>query len=181
MEKKLYRDEHRKVIAGVCAGLADYLNLDITLVRIIFVIAGILKGTGLVVYVILWIVLPKKNYLFTDPTVDYTVPPVPPSSSSPFAEPFMNMPPMAPLQPKRNSGAAIVAGVIMITLGVLFLLNQLNIMVNLHFRMLWPIVLVVAGLAIMFTGKKEEGWKKFDKKEDGTIDPLNDNPPTEQL
>jgi len=55
--RKLFRDNERKVIAGVSGGLAAYFGLDIILVRLLFVITGFF-GFGLVAYVVLWIVLP---------------------------------------------------------------------------------------------------------------------------
>lgn len=55
--RKLFRDNERKVIAGVSGGLAAYFGLDIVLVRLLFVITGFF-GFGLVAYVVLWIVLP---------------------------------------------------------------------------------------------------------------------------
>ena len=44
MEKRLYRDELNKKVAGVCAGLADYLSIDVTIIRVIFLITLIAKG-----------------------------------------------------------------------------------------------------------------------------------------
>lgn len=61
MEKKLYRDEQHKSIGGVCAGLAEYFNVDVSIVRLVFVLALVLKGVGLIPYIILWIVLPKNQ------------------------------------------------------------------------------------------------------------------------
>src|SRR5476649_1307276 len=64
MEKKLYRDEHHKVIGGVCAGLADYFGIDVSIVRLVFVLTLILKGGGGLLYIILWIVLPKRPFSY---------------------------------------------------------------------------------------------------------------------
>jgi phage shock protein C len=62
MEKRLYRNEHDKVIAGVCSGVADYMQMDVTIVKVLFVLGTLcLAGTGLVVYIILWIVAPVNN------------------------------------------------------------------------------------------------------------------------
>ena len=47
MEKKLYRNPNNKIIAGVCSGLADYINIDPTIVRVIWALVG-LSGTGLI-------------------------------------------------------------------------------------------------------------------------------------
>ena len=80
MERKLERDEQHKMIAGVCAGLANYLNIDVTVIRAIFLVSLVLHGCGILPYIVLWIVMPKRiTYYFNtpgfDPTVDYTVPP----------------------------------------------------------------------------------------------------------
>ena len=61
MSKKLYRSEKDKIIGGVCAGIADYFNIDPVIIRIIFVIALITEGLGLMVYIVLWIVLPSER------------------------------------------------------------------------------------------------------------------------
>ena len=59
MQKKLYRNTADKMIAGVCAGLADYLNVDPTVVRLIWALVG-LSGTGLVAYLIAALIIPEK-------------------------------------------------------------------------------------------------------------------------
>lgn len=57
-KKKLMRSSTDKKIAGVCAGLADYFDLDPTIIRIAWVLAFLCAGTGGLAYIILWIVLP---------------------------------------------------------------------------------------------------------------------------
>jgi phage shock protein C len=59
--KKLMRSSNNKMIAGVCGGLADYLNLDPTVVRLIFMLLFFLAGHGLLVYLILWLVMPAQT------------------------------------------------------------------------------------------------------------------------
>lgn len=56
--KRLMRSSRDKKIGGVCAGLAEYFDLDPTLVRIAWLLAVFCAGTGLLVYLILWIALP---------------------------------------------------------------------------------------------------------------------------
>jgi len=56
--KRLMRSSRDKKIAGVCAGLAEYFDLDPTIVRVIWFLAVFFAGTGFLVYIILWIVLP---------------------------------------------------------------------------------------------------------------------------
>jgi phage shock protein C len=56
--KRLMRSSRDKKIGGVCAGLADYFDLDPTIVRIVWLLAIFFAGTGLLVYLVLWIALP---------------------------------------------------------------------------------------------------------------------------
>ncbi len=62
MEKKLRRSQN-KMIAGVCAGIADYFNLDVTLVRVAYVLISIFSAgfPGLLVYLILMLVMPLED------------------------------------------------------------------------------------------------------------------------
>jgi phage shock protein C len=56
--KRLMRSSRDKKIGGVCAGLADYFDLDPTIVRIVWLLAIFFAGTGALVYLVLWIALP---------------------------------------------------------------------------------------------------------------------------
>ena len=56
--KRLYRNESEKMIAGVCSGLGDYMGLDPTVMRLIFILLFIMGGQGLLVYLILWLIMP---------------------------------------------------------------------------------------------------------------------------
>jgi phage shock protein PspC (stress-responsive transcriptional regulator) len=59
--KKLVRKTDDKIIAGVAAGLADYLNMDVTLVRLLFALTTIFGGFGLVAYIVMWIIVPEEG------------------------------------------------------------------------------------------------------------------------
>lgn len=56
--KRLMRSSRDKKLGGVCAGVADYFDLDPTLVRIVWLLAVLCAGTGGLLYIILWIALP---------------------------------------------------------------------------------------------------------------------------
>ena len=55
--KKLYRNPNGQMLAGVCSGLAEYLDIDLVIVRLIFVLLFFFGGHGLLIYVILWILI----------------------------------------------------------------------------------------------------------------------------
>ena len=67
MNKKLYKSNSDKKIDGVCAGIAEYFNLDPTVVRIAWIIFSCLGGSGLLAYIICAIVMPRKpDYVEVD-------------------------------------------------------------------------------------------------------------------
>ena len=122
-QARLMRSETDRMIAGVCGGLAEYLNLDPVLVRLAFIVLGLASGVGLVLYVLLWIVMPTSSrgqpaIRLMDESVD------------------------DPSALKSRLSPAATVGIIMIFVGAFFLLNQAGLVNGLF----WPIVLIGAGL-----------------------------------
>lgn len=60
-EKRLMRSTSERMIAGVAGGLASYLNMDVTLVRLILVLLALAGGPGVLIYIILWVVMPEDG------------------------------------------------------------------------------------------------------------------------
>jgi phage shock protein PspC (stress-responsive transcriptional regulator) len=58
VEKRLHRSRTEKMIAGVCGGLAEYFGVDPTLIRVLWVLITLLAGVGVLLYLILWVVMP---------------------------------------------------------------------------------------------------------------------------
>jgi phage shock protein C len=61
MQRKLYRSRNDSRIAGVCGGLGEYLDIDPTLVRLIFVLLALTGGHGVLLYIILWLIVPYST------------------------------------------------------------------------------------------------------------------------
>ena len=62
MVKRLYRSKKERMIGGVCGGIAEYLNTDPTVVRLIWVLITLLSmGMGVIGYLIAWIIIPEHN------------------------------------------------------------------------------------------------------------------------
>lgn len=60
--KKLLRSKNNKMIAGVCAGIGRYLEIDPTVIRLLWVLLTFLSfGTGVFVYIIAWIIIPEEH------------------------------------------------------------------------------------------------------------------------
>lgn len=73
MRKKLYRSRSDRVIAGVCGGIADYFEVDPTLIRLGFVLIVFLEGLGLLGYILAWIIVPERPVTPEGEEVDYEV------------------------------------------------------------------------------------------------------------
>ena len=62
MTKKLYRSRTNKMIAGVCAGLGDFFELDPTLIRLGAVVLVLAAGVGVLAYIVAWIIVPREPW-----------------------------------------------------------------------------------------------------------------------
>lgn len=60
MAKRVYRSRNEKVIAGVCGGLGEYFGIDPVIIRIVWVLLVICAGTGILAYILAWILIPKE-------------------------------------------------------------------------------------------------------------------------
>ena len=58
--RKLYRSRTNRQVAGVGGGLAEHFNMDATLLRVLFVVLAVLGGSGIVIYVAMWIIVPQE-------------------------------------------------------------------------------------------------------------------------
>jgi len=64
--KKLYKDKKNEIIGGVCAGLADYFDVDVTLVRLGMVLLGLMWGAGILLYIVAMVIMPDKTTIIED-------------------------------------------------------------------------------------------------------------------
>lgn len=60
MQKKLYKSNNDRKLTGVCAGIAEYFDIDPTLIRLGWVFATLLAGAGIIAYIIAAIIIPNK-------------------------------------------------------------------------------------------------------------------------
>ena len=58
--KRLYRSGREKILGGVCGGIAEYLNVDPVIIRLLWVIFALIYGTGILAYIIAWFIIPKN-------------------------------------------------------------------------------------------------------------------------
>ncbi len=62
VKKRLYRSRKEKIIGGVCGGLGEFLDVDPTIIRLLWAIITVLSmGAGIVAYLLAWIIIPKRK------------------------------------------------------------------------------------------------------------------------
>ena len=134
--KKLERSRTNRVIAGVCAGLADYFSLDIALVRVLFVVSAICGSFGFWLYVILWIVVPEEH-LLRQPESNYN-----------------DAIDITPKDEKKAVNGAMIASFILIFIGLIALAD--NFMPIRWLWKLWPVTLIIIGVVILINSLKDK-------------------------
>ena len=136
----LFRSRTDKMIAGVAGGIARTLNTDPSIIRVLFVILAIFGGGGVVLYLIFWIALPEDNqYYYPGQGMAGNEPP------AGDAQPFENVP-----QPRQGVEEGLIVGVILIIVGGGLLAAR--ILPRFHLGDYWPLILIIAGIAVIFTG-----------------------------
>jgi phage shock protein C len=154
--KRFYRSRTDRKIGGVAAGLGEYFEMDPMLIRLIFVVLLFAGGGGFLIYLILWIVTPEKPIQMSSgnaqPSAD------PGSYSQPAQEPAASAAQTTPpsVTPPRRQRGSLVGGLVLITLGVLFLADEF--FPNFDFGDLWPVIIIVIGVGLLinaFTHKKQ--------------------------
>ncbi len=184
MHKKLYRNEHDRAVAGVASGLADYLEMDKAIVKLLFVLSTLfLAGSGLLIYAILWIVVPVNkdpearmrhfNQYFQQEVnmgTMYGNPTANKENHEEYASNWDKEHPYHPNEWSSNTGDSIkmVFGGILLLIGILFTLKNFAILpawVNL-FKLykLWPLAIVAVGLMLIFRKQNKKQWKDFEQQ-----------------
>jgi phage shock protein C len=158
--KRLYRSITDRKFAGVAGGLAEYFVMDPLLIRLAFVILTLAGGGGFLIYLVLWIVTPE-NPVRVQPSVnqpapdfqqqnpgsaDFKTEPGGYTSGDPKPDSTSSVTPPAPQTRERNKGS-LIGGLVLITLGALFLADELIPQVN--FGDLWPVILIVIGVGLL--------------------------------
>jgi phage shock protein C len=155
MAKKLYRSTTDKMLGGVAGGLAEYFDIDSTLIRVLFIVIVFLGGGGIIAYIILWIVVPQKPYeipkSFFDKSSSGDSNKTEFQRSATGSEEFnVNTSGTASIESKTNTRQLWIA-IILIVIGGLLLLN--NIFPGFHFNHYWPLILIGIGFGLLLKAK----------------------------
>lgn len=141
-EKILLRSSKNRVIAGVCGGLGDFFKIDPTVIRIIFIFITLFGGSGGLLYLILWLIIPSEK---KDKEAQYIIR----KNAKEIKEEAQEIIKKGKNYSQKQEGRLIL-GVILIILGIMFLLENFNIFHLEQLFKLWPLVLIIIALGILF-------------------------------
>jgi len=151
MGNRLYRSQTDRMLGGVCGGLAKYLNIDVTIVRLFFIVFTLLGGIGPLVYIILWIVVDSESAVSTDQSQ-----PLNGEELRERAETMRDEFVSAVRQPNVN--AARFIGIALILGGAYLFIRQLNLpwLSWLDNGVVLAGLVVLAGVALLLRATKKE-------------------------
>ncbi|MFZ7131756.1 MAG: PspC domain-containing protein [Eubacteriales bacterium] len=130
MNNQLHKSQKDKMILGVCGGVAEYFEIDSSIVRILWAITSLVFGTGVILYLIAAFIFPYGNETEWDETE------------------------VKKSQPKINrTDQRNVIGIILIICGLFILLKNFSFIID--FDYLWSILLVVLGVVLILKGKEK--------------------------
>lgn len=132
---RLYRSEEERILGGVAGGLADYFDADPVIVRLLWVVTVLLGGTGVLAYLVLWIVLPPYSRIYGehDP------------ADGPVGHPVRQA--GTQRMPVRTD---LIFGGILVVLGGLMLIGNMNFGPGWNiFGRLWPLLLIAPAAAMV--------------------------------
>lgn len=149
MSTRLERSNANKVVAGVCGGIGEYLQVDPTLVRVFFVVGTIVTGgLGLLAYIVLIVLMPLPGqpapFVKTSGVATSTLEGV--ASGEPAATTPVVAPPADPEAAERRRAAF---GLVLIALGAIFLFGNAGVFRVVRWDLAWPLVLIAIGALLL--------------------------------
>ncbi len=152
MKTKLYRSQTNRMLGGVCGGLSKYFEIDLTVIRIFFVMLTLLGGFGPLLYFILWIVIPPEGHVLVEGKPDVLDGEEIKERAEMVRDDFVS----AVQQPNKNTTRFI--GIALILAGGFFLIRQLDLywLRWLDNGVLWAGLILLAGIALLMRAMKKE-------------------------
>ena len=138
--KKLFRSVDDNIIAGVCGGLAKYFQIDSSLIRIIFVLLAIGGGSGILIYLILWLVIPMEKGTERETDKDKT---------KSVAKELDDRSSILDRRLLKKGRKINILGVVLILVGLVSLWNQIFPKL-IDWEIVWPVILVLIGTLLIF-------------------------------
>lgn len=131
--KKLFRSANDRLIAGIAGGLGNYFDIDSNVIRLIFIFLTFFGGSGIILYLILWLIIPAENT--TTPSEQRV---------------NENMEEMKNKAQQFTGDSRFLLGLIILLVGFALLLSNFGIFNFFDLFKFWPLLLIALGLAVLF-------------------------------
>jgi phage shock protein C len=154
MKNKLFRSRGDAMIGGVCGGLGGYLGIDATFVRLFFVLLTIGNGIGVLIYFLLWIMVPLEGNQRETSLHENVL-----SSSKEIADRTRAIgEDLRNIVRQSHSRPGVVLGSALVLLGLVYLLQNLrpSWLRWLDFNIVWPLLLILGGLALLMHRTRQD-------------------------
>lgn len=148
-DKKLERSKKDRFLAGVCGGLGEYFDIDSLIFRLVFILLTIFAGSGVIIYIICWILMPEAGESRGEDIGENIK-----EGASKMAHEIKEKASKIDDTEKDRKGR-LVGGLIILTIGLIFLFQNIMPQYGLNFGKLWPLIIIVIALGVIIdSGKK---------------------------
>lgn len=160
MQKRLYRSRTERMIWGVCGGLAEYFNVDPTIVRVIAVLSVLVSGLGILAYIILAIVIPLESSQAAAPkdVIRENVEEMKETASGlgrEIRDSFARKEGSTEGTFRAHHRGGNIIGIILILVGLFLLLGRLDVFWWLRWGYIWPLIIVAIGVLVLLSAKRK--------------------------
>lgn len=141
--KQLYRSKKNKILGGVAGGLGEYFGVDPVVFRTLFILFTIFGGWGILVYFILWFIIPPEghNSAINEDSMH--------ASFEEMKSQVKNLTENVKGKTQSNRGASFWLALLFIFLGVLFFVDNGGLLRTIEAGKIWPLGLLLLGIAIL--------------------------------
>ena len=149
MAKRLYRNDSDKVLGGVCSGLGDFLGIDPVFIRIFFILWTVLGELSVLVYILLWIVIPLRSASGAEESFEIN------DVGARFNQMGREI---HDITRQPSSELIIFTGVGLIAWGVYYLVRRAVPYLDIwsYSQYLWPVLLIVAGGFVIYRATRKD-------------------------
>lgn len=153
--RKLYRSDKGKLLLGVCSGIGEYFSIDPVLLRLFFVLLSLVNGLGIIVYIVLWLILPKGIKVVEEESeIIENDSESKGSNISSSEKPAERNEEIIIIERRSTFVIYLILGLFLAVAGAFFLMKSFLMFPNIWLagQLLWPAVLVVAGFIVIVAG-----------------------------
>lgn len=147
--KTLNRSKTDRFVAGVCGGLGKYFEIDSLIFRLIFILLTIFAGSGVIIYIIFWILMPEDGEKRPNDIGESIK-----EGASRMADEIKEKTKGVDKN-DRDKKSKLIGGLIILTIGLIFLFENIMPQYGINFSKLWPLIVVVIGISVIIDSSKK--------------------------